>query len=285
MGAMNNKPDPTPFPSHRRRPPHYGLSLWYAWSTIRILGLTFMLVLGDFLIQIVFYALGGGLFLPVLLGTVGGVLVPLWLMARSFALPWRHDFSVRWPHPVILAGSGLMAVAALAPTSLLAQLSLRLHPADPTWTALMADNIPTGPGAIALAIVTVVIAAPLAEELVFRGLVYRLARRLWGPWAAAVASALIFGLVHGQPWYLFGLVGIGAVLAVVYEATGSVLACWVTHMVHNGISLVMMIASHRATDDLTPLTLTDWLLAAGSLVVLILLGIYLLQNGRPRGAR
>jgi len=279
---MNYQPDSPSHPPTRRRAPFHGLSLWHTWPTARILGLTIMLMLGDFVVQIIIYALGGGLFLPVLLGTVGGVLVPLYYVARHFALPYQRDFSLHWPPPVILAGAALMAVAALAPTSLLAQLSLRLHPADPTWITFMNDNMPTGPAAITLAFLTVVVAAPLAEELIFRGLLYRLTARMWGPWAAAIISSLVFGIVHGEPWYLFGLIGIGLVLAVVYQATGSVLACWITHMVHNGISLAMMLWSSQPTDEIAPLTTTDGLIAAGSLVVLVLLGRYLLQVGEPR---
>ncbi len=279
MGAMNHQLEIPPY-----RPPT-DPSLWATWSTGRILGLTVMLMIGDFAVQIVFYALGGGLFLPVLLGTLGGVFAPLYLLSRNLGLPVARDFSLRGASPVVLVAAGLMALAALAPTSLLAQLSLRLHPADPTWVALMAENMPTGGLDLGLAILTVVVAAPLAEEVIFRGLLHRAISRHWGPWAAAIVSSLVFGIVHGQPWYLFGLIGIGFVLAVVYEATGSVWACWVTHMVHNGISLGMMLWNNEATDEVAPLTVTDWLITAGSLVFLVLLGRYLLQMRHPGRTR
>jgi membrane protease YdiL (CAAX protease family) len=236
---------------------------------------------GDFVLQIVFYSLGGGLFWPVLLGTIGGVFVPVYLIARNAGLPLRADFSLHWRHPVILLGAGLMAVAALAPTALLAQLSLRLHPPGPEWTAFMAESMPEGPAAIALAFLTVVVLAPLAEEIVFRGLLHRLAAQVWGRWPAVIISSLVFGVVHGEPWYLFGLIGIGMVLAVVYEATGSVLACWITHVVHNGVSLTMMIWSDQPTSEAARLSLLDWVIASGSLVLLVLLGAFLLQSYRP----
>lgn len=238
-------------------------------------------MVGDFALQIIFDALGGGLFLPVLLGTIGGVFIPLYLITRSSQLPWRHDFSLHWRHPVILLGAALMAVSALAPTALLAQLSLRLHPPEPEWTAFMAENMPRGTAAIALSFLTVVVLAPLAEEIVFRGLLHRLASRMWGPWPAAIVSSLIFGVVHGEPWYLFGLIGIGFVLAVVYEATGSVLACWITHVVHNGVSLAMMIWGDPPTSEAAPLSPLDWVIAGGSLVLLVLLGRLLMQSRRP----
>ncbi len=277
---MNNQPDMPPLSPAQQAPRQPAPSLWSTWPSVHIFGLAVALMAGDFVMQIIFFSVGGGLFLPVLLGTVGGVFVPLYLLARNANLPARYDFSLWWRQPLIMVASALMAVTALAPTSLLAQLSTRLHPPTPSWTAFMNESMPEGTPAIILAFFTVVIAAPLAEELIFRGLLQRLFARAWGPWPAIIVSALIFGIIHGEPWYLFGLIGIGVVLAVVYEATGSVLACWITHMVHNGISLAMMIWSDQPTDEVVPLTTTDWAIAAGSLVLLVLLSRFLLQT-RP----
>lgn len=257
-------------------------SIWSTWPPARIVGLAVLLMASNMVLQIIFYGLGGGLFIPVLMGTVGGVFVPIYLIGRSTGLPLRNDFSLHWPQPIVLVASALMAIAALAPTSLLAQLSLRLHPPDPEWAAFMAESMPDSTLGIVLAFLTVVIAAPLAEEIIFRGLLHRLFSRMWGIWPATAISALIFGIVHGEPWYLFGLIGVGIVLAIVYEATGSVLACWVTHMVHNAVSLGMMLWSDQPTSESMALTTTDWLIAGGSLVALVLLSAFLLQYRRPQ---
>lgn len=277
MTAMNHDPD-----IFRTPRPGPATSMWTTWPPLRILALVVMLMAGNFSLQMIFFSLGGGLFLPVLIGAVGGVAVPLYYVATGANLPLRDDYSLHRPPPVMLAAAALVAVAALSPTSLLAQFSLRLHPADPQWMRFMAEAMPTGPAGIALAFVAVVVAAPLAEELVFRGLLHRLASHLWGPWPAAILSALIFGLLHGEPWYLFGLIGIGLVLALVYEATGSVLACWVTHAVHNAVSLGMMLWGEGAAGDPPPLTAVDWLIAAGSTLLLALLLAFLWQGRYPR---
>ncbi len=270
MALMNNQYDTSP------------VSIWNTWPTSRIIALMVLLMGGDMVLQLIIYSLGGGLFIPVLLGTVGGVLLPLYFVVRTANLTGLDDFSLKRQAPIVLLASALMAIAALAPTSMMAQLSLSLHPPDPEWAAFMAENMPKGPLGIALAFLTVVVAAPLAEELIFRGLLHRLSSRLWGPWAATAISSLIFGIVHGEPWYLFGLIGVGIVLAVVYEATGSVLACWVTHMVHNAISLAMMVWADQPTSETMPLTMNDWLIAGGSLIALVLLSVLMLQ-ARRRG--
>jgi len=84
---------------------------------------------------------------------------------------------------------------------------------------------------------------PFAEELFFRGVLYRWLRKRWGVAASALVSAAIFGLAHA----FFVLVALGAfmvgiVLAVVYERTGSLWPAAVVHGVFNSASLMMMFA-------------------------------------------
>lgn len=47
-------------------------------------------------------------------------------------------------------------------------------------------------------VVVLVVATPIAEELVFRGYLYGKLRRLFNPWAAAIVVSLIFAVAHGQ---------------------------------------------------------------------------------------
>ena len=102
MATMNTEPDPP-----RSEPPEYPAitpvpSLWATWSPARILGLAVLLMLGDFALQIIFYALGGGLFLPVLLGTIGGVFVPLYLITGKSHVAARRDLSLYRPPPLVI---------------------------------------------------------------------------------------------------------------------------------------------------------------------------------------
>ena len=49
-----------------------------------------------------------------------------------------------------------------------------------------------------------VITAPLAEELLFRGLVFRILRERFGLVTGLVASALLFSLAHLPYWWMSG---------------------------------------------------------------------------------
>ena len=84
-------------------------------------------------------------------------------------------------------------------------------------------------------------------------------------------------LTRVQIW----LIGIGLVLAFVYHATKSVTASWVTHAVHNAVSLALMLSAGDSLAGPSELTLQDAGWALLSLLGLILAGGYLwARSGR-----
>jgi membrane protease YdiL (CAAX protease family) len=123
-----------------------------------------------------------------------------------------------------------------------------------------------------------VVAAPLAEEIIFRALLQRLAAGLWGGVPGLAVAALAFGLVHGEPWYLLGLIGVGAVLGTVWLATGSLTACWIAHGVHNGVSLAWLLIQGDIAVEPTAITSGDWVLAGTSSLALLVAGRILLRR-------
>jgi len=80
--------------------------------------------------------------------------------------------------------------------------------------------------------------APLCEEFIFRGLLFRgLRRDLPLPWAA-VASAAVFAIIHPS----LGVVpvfGLGLAAAIAYERTGWLLAPVLAHAVYNGVVVLL----------------------------------------------
>ncbi len=260
--------------------PHLVASIWTHWSRRRILALAVALLAANFAVQILVYLLDGGLVAPTLAGALLGVVAPLVLLTLSGSLQPVADLGLRRPGtaPMLLAAG--IALASVPPVSLLAGWSSRLHPPDPEWLRLVNESMPDTATGLLLAVVAIVLAAPLAEEIVFRALLQRLAAGMWGRGAAAVVTSLIFALAHGEPWYLFGLVGVGLMLAFIWEATRSLWACWAAHALYNGLSLVLMMTAQDVPGEPAPLTWTDGLINGGSVVLLILLGRALLGAGR-----
>jgi ABC-2 type transport system permease protein len=79
-----------------------------------------------------------------------------------------------------------------------------------------------------------VVAAPIFEEFIFRGLIFGGLRRSLGPAAAAVASAAIFAIVH-PPASVVPVFGLGLAAALVYERTRMLAGPMIVHATYNAV--------------------------------------------------
>jgi membrane protease YdiL (CAAX protease family) len=249
-------------------PPPGPRGIWETWSNRRLLLWTILLMFADFTLQGLFFQLTNRLFSSVAAGSLVAVLLPCFLLARARGGSLASEFDLGGVPWSVLGWAALAAVGSLLPASLLAQLSVQIHPVPESWVQLFAEHMPQRGSDIALALFAVMVAGPVAEELLFRGLLYRLARRVWGTSAAAVLSALAFGLLHGEPWYLFGLVALGLLLAYIYEMTGSLTPGVLTHAVYNGLSFALLLENRDLATSASGVNEFDVLLVVGSLLLL-----------------
>jgi membrane protease YdiL (CAAX protease family) len=105
------------------------------------------------------------------------------------------------------------------------------------------------PEAIASVILAVFV-APVAEELFFRGILFRSIRDRRGFWLGALVSGLIFGLAHYEAaaWQDTVLlqsimVFTGVALAYLYERRGNLLANVTAHMVFNVVGVFLILSA------------------------------------------
>ena len=92
----------------------------------------------------------------------------------------------------------------------------------------------------ALAFIKLVIVAPIAEELIFRGWLYgKLRAKVAMPIAILLVSVL-FALVHGQWNVGRNDLAMSIVLCGLREVTGTVYAGIIMHMIKNAIALVLL---------------------------------------------
>jgi len=96
--------------------------------------------------------------------------------------------------------------------------------------------------AVSLAVLSLVVVAPVVEEMVFRGLLFgALAGRL-GVLGSAVITALLFGAVHGDPVLFPSLAAIGFIGALAYAATGNLWVSIILHASSNAIGAIFIVA-------------------------------------------
>lgn len=84
-----------------------------------------------------------------------------------------------------------------------------------------------------------VLVAPFTEELLFRGLFLRGFRDRYGKLTAVLASGLLFGIIHLNPWQFIATSAAGAVLAWWALETGSLWPCIYGHALNNSVPVVI----------------------------------------------
>lgn len=152
------------------------------------------------------------------------------------ALPTKSTFgsiglgrtSGRW----LVAGIGLGLLAWIASFALGTLHSLVVGDSSsprPELTNALAQGT-----ALQVALLTLLACSlvPLAEELLFRGVLYTWLRR-WGIVLAVTVSSVIFGLFHGGGAILFSSAALGVIAALAYERSGSLWPAVVAHATMN----------------------------------------------------
>jgi len=101
-------------------------------------------------------------------------------------------------------------------------------------------DIAAGFGALPIQILLIAIAAPIGEEVCFRGMLFGGLREKMPRLAAALLSGLIFGALHAITGITAvpPLIAFGFLLALLYERTGSVVPGVVLHMLNNCVALL-----------------------------------------------
>src|SRR3954454_16243056 len=94
------------------------------------------------------------------------------------------------------------------------------------------DNFADDLGPLWIQVLLIAIAAPIGEEVCFRGMLFGGLRERLPMWAAGAISAVLFGALHVTTGISVvpPLIAFGFLLAVVYERTGSIVPCIILHM-------------------------------------------------------
>lgn len=96
---------------------------------------------------------------------------------------------------------------------------------------------------IALGAVAAIVAAPVAEEVFFRGFLFGALRRRFRFPSAAAISGTVFGAFHVIPLLIPLMIFVGIGLAYIYERRGSLLASIAAHSTFNVIGYTLIVRS------------------------------------------
>jgi membrane protease YdiL (CAAX protease family) len=122
-------------------------------------------------------------------------------------------------------------------------------------------------------IILITLIGPVFEEILFRGAITKLLLKQYAPPKAIVISALLFGIIHGNPVQIIGAGLIGLLLAWTYYKTASLIPCIIIHVINNSTS-VFLTKTYPEADylkDIMPKSVYYILLA---LFLALLIGAY-----------
>ncbi len=176
--------------------------------------------------------------------TFGGVGLYRLLRAAANGGPWIRLTSLPSSGWVLKTIMALLALRAFSVTYLLLLKVLHLDqglqdPVSPLLTSLSGWNLS------AMGFVVVVV-APVAEELFFRGCLFGRFRAYGYVVSGAIISASLFTLVHGQLLLSPVYFSLGLGLAWLYHRTGSIWPSTILHGLNNALAVGFMIFMSRS---------------------------------------
>lgn len=87
---------------------------------------------------------------------------------------------------------------------------------------------------------TIVVAAPILEELIFRGIILDGFLKRYSPLKSILFSSFLFGLVHMNPWQFISAMIIGCFAGWIYYRTRNLLLCILIHFINNLFPFIEM---------------------------------------------
>lgn len=155
-----------------------------------------------------------------------------------YALPPPWTDTLRHAGGTLLVALPVLTLLSLGWTELLRACGLPDEPQD-----LIARFAESKSGfVIAGMLLVACVLAPLSEELLFRAGLYRFIRQKVGRTPALLLSSLCFGALHANWAGFLPLAVLGLLLALVYEATGSLRVIVIAHGLFN-LNTILIVLS------------------------------------------
>lgn len=173
-------------------------------------------------------------------------ILAIFLLLRTDRISAREAFGIQWRGLGLALGRGFVFfLAVLPPIWLLLTLSNKLcqlfglpvTPQDIADVFLTTESIAVR-ATIAL---MAVVAAPLFEELFFRGIAYPVLKQKIGFVGGMLVTSLVFAIIHFHVLSFLPLLLLAIALTLAYEATGNLAVPIVMHGLFNLMTIAVMI--------------------------------------------
>ena len=127
----------------------------------------------------------------------------------------------------------LLLVSSIVNTFIIKKIGLESLPGPAMELLLQLNN----KFSLFILVVQIALTGPIAEELFFRGFIYKLFRGRYKFIISATVTSLLFSVIHKVPQGILPLFLISLSLCYIYEKTQNILPAIIFHSLHNTITL------------------------------------------------
>jgi membrane protease YdiL (CAAX protease family) len=177
----------------------------------------------------------------------GAALAWIALFLRQSNISWREAFGLRPPSRARAVAAGLAVGLLVLPFVWVLQWIseavmewLKINPVAQAAVTELQSSALSVPEKIVFGVFTILL-APIAEEALFRGVLYPTIKQAGHPRWALWGTSVIFGIMHLNAATLAPLVFLAVILVFLYEASGSLLTPIATHSMFNAANFFYLI--------------------------------------------
>lgn len=208
-----------------------------------------------------------------------GIIVPVYLLTRRFPSGIRRQLRIappRWPRLLLIVVATAGAVVLVDQIYVITQ---QFNPVPDDYAEAIRELKPTTALEFAVTLVGLCLLVPVAEEVVFRGLIQQVFTRNMGALLAVGLAGAVFGAVHLNVHLLISLTVFGWFLGWVYHTTGNLSYTMVAHAVFNMVALAQLTWSTDAVAGGLPFYLQDTRVVVATLVIFVFLLFKMKEGG------
>ena len=151
----------------------------------------------------------------------------------------------------VIVATILLSIGAMIIADEINILVDMIIPAPESFLQLEALLTPDNPISMFLLIITIVLLAPIGEELLFRGFLQKYLEIAWGDITKAILlSSLFFAAIHFNPYWAIQIYFMGLLLGYLSWLTQSIFPSIIMHMAINGTSMLFIFLGENAESAL-----------------------------------
>jgi membrane protease YdiL (CAAX protease family) len=209
-----------------------------------------------------------------------GIILPVFMLTRRFPSGIRRQLRIarpRWGRLLLVIAATAGAVVVVDQIYVITQ---NLSPVPDDYAEAIRELKPDTALEFVITLAGRCLLVPVAEEVVFRGLIQQVFTRNMGPVIAVGLAGALFGAVHLNAHLLISISVFGWYLGWVYYATGNLTYTIVAHAVFNMAALAQLTWSKDTADGGLPIYLQDIRIVVAALVVFVFL-LFKMKEGGP----